>query len=183
MEHLRASDRTPVPWKNGTGETREVALFPEGAGWEDFHWRLSIATVTEDGPFSSFPDIDRTLAVLDGTLRLTVDGIDQPVQRSMSPPVRFRGEARTFATLESGAVTDLNLMIRRGMCVGNMVALDGSVRADDRHLRILIGTHPFPLGGIDLQSHDALIFPPGEPMPPLPGDARGWLIRIGGMQR
>ena len=55
-----------MPWKNGGGSTVELAISPVGAGLEDFAWRISTAQVAVDGAFSSFPDIDRSLAVLAG---------------------------------------------------------------------------------------------------------------------
>jgi environmental stress-induced protein Ves len=39
---------------------------PTDAGLEDFDWRLSMARVDADGPFSSFPEIDRVLMVRRG---------------------------------------------------------------------------------------------------------------------
>ena len=60
---LRNSDHRRMPWKNGGGETVEVIVHPEGASLSDFGWRVSMATVASDGPFSVFPGIDRTLAV------------------------------------------------------------------------------------------------------------------------
>ena len=50
-----------MPWKNGGGETAEIAVSPPGAALDDFDWRLSMARVETDGPFSAFPGIDRTL--------------------------------------------------------------------------------------------------------------------------
>jgi environmental stress-induced protein Ves len=47
-----------MPWKNGGGETTEIAVFPDGAGLSDFDWRVSMARVDGDGPFSSFPGIE-----------------------------------------------------------------------------------------------------------------------------
>ena len=43
-----------MPWKNGLGVTREMAVFPSGANLErgDFLWRLSSADVGTSGPFS-----------------------------------------------------------------------------------------------------------------------------------
>jgi environmental stress-induced protein Ves len=61
MKRLRAADRTPRPWKNGGGQTTDVAVFPDGAGLDDFDWRVSIARVDGDGPFSIFPGVDRPL--------------------------------------------------------------------------------------------------------------------------
>jgi environmental stress-induced protein Ves len=65
MKILRASTHKAMPWKNGGGETAEIAVFPEGASMQDFGWRVSMAKVTENGPFSLFPDIDRTLSILE----------------------------------------------------------------------------------------------------------------------
>lgn len=115
MRVLRVADHKVMPWKNGGGSTTEVAVFPEGAGLEAFGWRLSMAGVTADGPFSAFSDIDRTLAVLEGegialdvegrgTLRVTRDG-----ERASFP-----GDAPTIGRLLGGPILDLNVMSRRG---------------------------------------------------------------------
>ena len=41
MRILRAPDYRRMPWKNGGGETTEIAVFPAGAGLDDFDWRVS----------------------------------------------------------------------------------------------------------------------------------------------
>ncbi len=56
----------PTPWKNGGGTTREIAVRPPGAGMDAFAWRVSVADIVADGPFSAFPGIDRQIALLDG---------------------------------------------------------------------------------------------------------------------
>ena len=71
---LRAGDRKAVPWKNGGGVTREIAAWPPGSGFDDFAWRVSMAEVREDGPFSNFAGVDRILTVLEGAMRLTIEG-------------------------------------------------------------------------------------------------------------
>ena len=104
-----------VPWRNGGGSTREIAAEPRGARASDpFTWRVSIATVASDGPFSAFPGINRSLWLLSGHgMLLTVDGIDvrldQPCMR-----IDFPGEARVGARLLDGPTQDLNLMTARG---------------------------------------------------------------------
>jgi len=45
-----------IPWKNGQGETTQLAISEEG-NLANFDWRLSIATVTEDAFFPIFQDI------------------------------------------------------------------------------------------------------------------------------
>ncbi|MEY8800320.1 HutD family protein [Leisingera sp. XS_AS12] len=114
MRLLRASDYPVNQWKNGGGETREIAVFPAGADMESFDWRISMATVARDGPFSVFDGIDRSLFILDG------DGIellfaDGPVE-TLGPRgfLAFPADARVTSRLLGDQVVDLNIMSRRG---------------------------------------------------------------------
>lgn len=113
MRVLRSADHAFMPWKNGGGTTAEIAIGPPGASLDAFDWRISMARVASDGPFSSFPGIDRTLAIIDGAaLRLSVDG--QAVElTTQSTPYSFPGEAAVHATRTAGDVIDLNVMSRR----------------------------------------------------------------------
>jgi environmental stress-induced protein Ves len=65
MSILRFDDLKAVPWKNGLGVTREIAVEPVGASMDDFLWRVSIADVDTASPFSTFPGIDRTIVLLE----------------------------------------------------------------------------------------------------------------------
>lgn len=113
MRLLRAADRAAVPWKNGGGVTCEVAVQPAGASFDDFEWRISMAVVDSDGPFSSFEGVDRILAVLRGRLQLRLPG--QTLELSAeSAPAMFPGDAAVEASVLAGPVLDVNLMVRRG---------------------------------------------------------------------
>lgn len=104
-----------MPWKNGGGTTTEIAVHPPGAGMDEFLWRVSMARVESDGPFSTFDGVDRTLSILDGDgIRLTVDGKTTELTQA-SVPFAFAGDASASATLIEGAVTDLNVMTRRAV--------------------------------------------------------------------
>lgn len=104
-----------MPWKNGKGETAEIAVTPPGADLAGFDWRISMATVAEDGPFSAFPGIDRTLAVLDGAgLRLSIGGAAPVALTPADAPLAFPADVSAAATLIGGPVHDLNVMTRRG---------------------------------------------------------------------
>ncbi len=100
-----------MPWRNGGGSTRELVRRPEGA--DDFEWRVSVAEVAADGPFSSFAGLDRILVLLTG------EGMDLHVQGrvvALRAPLdhhRFAGEDDVRAVLAGGPTTDLNLMWRR----------------------------------------------------------------------
>jgi len=111
---LRARDRREMPWKNGGGLTSEVIVSPAGAGFDTFDWRISIATIQTNGPFSELPGIDRRLILLEGLLALRIQD-EAPVELSPNgPPVAFTGELPAYAELLAGPVTDLNVMTRRG---------------------------------------------------------------------
>lgn len=106
------SDIAPVPWKNGGGVTRELAT--GGGSGTAWGWRVSLAEVARDGPFSAFPGVDRVIAVIDGA------GMDlvapDGVKTALEPfqPVRFSGDAALNGRLRDGPVRDLNVMVRRG---------------------------------------------------------------------
>lgn len=106
----------PTPWKNGGGATTEIAVFPTGAGFDDFDWRVSLATITEDGPFSQFPGIDRSLALVDGDGVLLDFGDERIVLSPTEPLVEFAGEDVVHATVNGQPTLDFNVMTRRGRC-------------------------------------------------------------------
>ena len=54
-----------IPWKNGQGETIELAM-NYGGHLDDFVWRLSMASVVEDGVFSDFSGYQRNLILIEG---------------------------------------------------------------------------------------------------------------------
>ncbi|PVE24916.1 hypothetical protein DC522_08325 [Microvirga sp. KLBC 81] len=110
---IRHRDLVRVPWKNGGGTTAEVAAFPEGSSFENFSWRISMADVASDGPFSVFPGIDRTLILVEGgDLELEVEGIVYTLDGT-SPKLSFSGDDMTCGRLSSGPIRDLNVMTRR----------------------------------------------------------------------
>jgi len=108
---------TAVPWKNGGGSTTEIAIEPQDAGFDDFDWRISLATIGDDGPFSLFPGVDRTLALVEGHgVALDIDGVERVLVCHDEPVVAFPGEGRVYAKLNRGSTTDFNVMTRRGRC-------------------------------------------------------------------
>jgi environmental stress-induced protein Ves len=112
---IRANECVTTPWKNAGGSTIEIAAAPAGSSLETFDWRISMAQVASDGPFSDFPGIDRTLAVVSGNGMVLTIGSSAPVTLSSGDdPVSFPGDTPTSARLLAGAITDLNVMTRRG---------------------------------------------------------------------
>jgi environmental stress-induced protein Ves len=160
--HLRASDYIAKPWKNGGGVTRDVMIFPDHAGLADFDWRISMANVDRDGPFSLFPDIDRTLTLLSGNgMRLDIDGVSHRLT-PQSPPCLFSGDANTMGYLLDGPITDLNVMSRRSRFTHQVTRIGMGERMNVAHQAIMIwvdgeGEVITPAGPKKLDRFDALV--------------------------
>ncbi|MFI2258151.1 HutD family protein [Streptomyces tubercidicus] len=126
MRILRAAGRPATPWSNGGGVTREVAVHPPGAGWDAFAWRVSLADVTRDGPYSPLPGVRRILTVVDGAgLELTVDGTTRLLP-DRCRPFAFPGGADTGSRLLDGPVVNLNVMLREGRADATVEMVRGS---------------------------------------------------------
>ncbi|MCM2417472.1 HutD family protein [Streptomyces sp. RKAG293] len=127
---LRAGDRVPTPWSNGGGVTREITVDPAHAGLADFGWRVSLADVVEDGPYSALPDVDRIITVVDGPgMVLTIDGAAHPPIRPLRP-FAFPGAAATDCRLTGGPIVNLNVMTRRGQAAATVGIVDGAHTAE-----------------------------------------------------
>ena len=125
MKLARRADYRRMPWKNGKGLTEEVAAFPENSGIDGFDWRLSIAHVGADGPFSAFAGIDRSIALLDGAgLMLDLPGGRTVELSGEGSPFSFSGDLEIAGRNLGGPTIDLNIMTRRGRCAHEMRRLD-----------------------------------------------------------
>lgn len=110
---IREAGLVRRPWKNGGGATAEIAVCPADADFDTFDWRVSMADVASDGPFSLFPGIDRTLVLIGGeALILDVDGSRHRLDTA-APVLAFKGDVQTFGHLQGEPVRDFNVMTRR----------------------------------------------------------------------
>ena len=109
---VRFAELAPTAWKNGLGSTTQLAIHPVTADQSTFEWRISIATLTGTAPFSSFPNIERCLAMLEGEVTLLRGGGTSVTLSTTSPPLTFSGEEPVTGRVESGSAIDLNLMYR-----------------------------------------------------------------------
>ena len=120
---LTPADYRRVPWKNGGGHTLEIASEPPGAGTTAFAWRVSVADIERDGPFSAFPGVDRTLVLIEGNGMRLSSGSGAVDVRTAYEPVRFPGESAPDCALVDGPTRDFNLMVRRGTVRGDVVVV------------------------------------------------------------
>lgn len=122
-----------MPWKNGGGVTRQIAIYPEGATLETFDWRISAAVVEQSGPFSAFNGIDRFIVVTHGASMTLVNAADQGRRSLQQGQVyAFAGETQLAAELPDGPIQDFNLMVRRGQGLGKLVVRRTAQKLDLR---------------------------------------------------
>jgi environmental stress-induced protein Ves len=108
---IHADDIPAQAWRNGGGQTRELLAWPVGEHWQ---LRISRADIDRDGPFSSFPQVERWFAVLRGNgVELDFNGAARTVALG-DDAVRFDGAAAPGCRLTGGPTQDLNLMLRGG---------------------------------------------------------------------
>lgn len=111
MIHRRRSDHQVMPWANGKGQTLELWR-EEDAG--TLRFRLSVAQVVEDGPFSVLPGIDRVLTVIRGP-GFRLEGAGQVWRCDPLQPVAFSGDLALRAVGVAAPTEDLNVMTARSL--------------------------------------------------------------------
>jgi environmental stress-induced protein Ves len=125
---LRSSDYQRMPWKNGGGTTTEIWKEVSASG--EMLWRLSIADVASDGPFSKFPGIDRWIMVIEGKgMELSIAGMGERRLDRRFDPLFFPGDAKTDCRLIDGPIRDFNFMIARRCGQGSLRVF--SLESDD----------------------------------------------------
>ena len=161
---LRPADYKRMPWKNGGGMTTELAVYPSD---DNYDWRISIADIESNGPFSRFEGYDRYIALLEGIgmeLRFD-DGEPVRLERRLQF-VKFAGEQRTEGVLIAGKVRDFNVIYKRDAVrvevlhrplVGPMVFF----RDVTWFVYLAGGTAEAKCGGesVSLEANDSLLLP------------------------
>ncbi len=144
---LRAADHRRMRWLNNGGWTTEIIAWPDPDHWD---WRVSVADIEQSGAFSVLPNVDRTIALLQGN-GFTLTTPNQPTTTINRPhkPFEFRGDEPTDATLVDGPVEDLNLMVRRSSAPRRLrfVEVVGTVELTDVELAVVL------VGGLRLDGH------------------------------
>jgi hypothetical protein len=121
---ITQNDYKRMPWKNGLGETLEIYLNEDEIGQR---YRISQAAVKDNGVFSNFDGLHRTLVLLSGQgMQLSHKSIKGNVaEHDLKSPLdmaRFAGGDETLATLHNGSIEDLNIMVRETDTKANVSA-------------------------------------------------------------
>lgn len=121
MDIVQRRDLVASPWKNGGGVTYEIARRDADDG---LLWRLSIAEVADDGPFSVFEGLTRILTVIEGA-GLVLRTPDGPLQARPFRPVTFSGETPVVGDLVDGTVHDVNVIFDASRIAADVEVLHG----------------------------------------------------------
>lgn len=110
IQLIKFEDYREMPWKNGQGSTIELAR-DAGMDLQQFLWRVSMADVSRDGPFSFFPERQRMLSILEGE-GMILDIEHTAVQQKLTAQsvYAFSGELAVQSQLIAGPVRDFNLI-------------------------------------------------------------------------
>ena len=106
---IRLQDVPASPWKNGGGTTQSLICWPSPSQWV---FRMSVARIDSDGPFSEFMGVERWFAVLRGN-GVTLQFPDRRVVLGhKDPTLQFSGETACNCSLTRGPTLDFNLMVQ-----------------------------------------------------------------------
>lgn len=187
IERHTGADFVRMPWKNGAGETLQLHIEPAHAGLDDFDWRLSSARIAQDGTFSYFAGIDRSLALLEGgPLRLQLDDVQGHGRTELElHPGQclhdFAGEMPIRARLGADPALDLNIMTRRGRLRHRLLpfALHGAMLRSEAHWLLYLTAGQLQAGGVTLASGELLrVEMEPDTALTLTGAAQGWLVLL-----
>ncbi|MFD2167795.1 HutD family protein [Thalassotalea euphylliae] len=126
LEIISSSSFKTIPWKNGLGKTVEMAI-SDGGTVDNFDWRISQATVANDGEFSDFSGLERNLVLIKGEgISLLHKMADAALNQGYCQEdhltqlldyANFDGGYKTFGKLHGNEpatreIIDLNIMTR-----------------------------------------------------------------------
>lgn len=106
---IRLKDIPLSPWKNGGGITQELLCWPNSSQWV---FRMSVARVDKNGPFSEFKGVERWFAVIRGEGVVLQFPHKRVVLNAMDMPLQFSGETPCECSLINGSTIDFNLMVQ-----------------------------------------------------------------------
>lgn len=158
-----------MPWRNGGGMTTEIFV-ASGPDASRFLYRLSIADVATDGPFSKFDGYDRHIMLLEGA-GMTLDCREHGTVDLTKPfmPRSFSGDWDVSGALVNGPVRDFNLIVDRARVAATLTprVLSGaeSVEVGDGEVylvHVIAGTLTTATAGDTLVADRAFELDPGS---------------------
>ena len=153
IRHLTPADYRQMPWANGRGVTVEMLRVEvDGA----LKWRLSRASVVEDGDFSVFPGIERNLTVISGPGFDLVGPMRVVAARPLAP-VAFAGDVPMRAVGVTTPSDDFNVMTARGLALPQVQVISNGAKVSAGGTLAVFALTPAWVGDIQVQRHNLII--------------------------
>lgn len=108
-QQIKLQDIPPSPWKNGGGTTQALVCWPNSTEWI---FRMSVARIDSDGPFSEFKGVSRWFAVLQGEGVALQFPEKRVVLGAKDSVLQFSGDSPCHCCLTDGPTLDFNLMVQ-----------------------------------------------------------------------
>lgn len=153
IRHLTPADYTTMAWANGKGSTIEM-LRAEEAG--ALKWRISRASVVENGDFSAFPGIERNLTVLTGPGFDLVGGGLRIAARPLVP-VSFPGDVPIRAEAVAAPSDDFNVMTARHLQRPEVAVVTGRAQVPHGGLLAVYALQPSVVNGTAMAAQDLIL--------------------------
>ncbi len=170
-----------MPWKNGGGVTREIVALRAG---DKIIWRLSIADVESEGPFSTFSGLTRILTVIEGT-GISLISSDKTagimIDALYGIPVEFEGGEAINSKLINGKIRDLNVIFDAKLCHATVTLVTKSMRIKAGQTIAIIGlkgTACINNNEFELQFGDTVLSDQGSLDLALSGDASALVVKL-----
>ncbi|WP_449044735.1 HutD/Ves family protein [Paracoccus versutus] len=162
--HLPASTYRTMPWKNGTGATDEIWLWPPRSDRDAFSIRISRAPILADGGFSAFAGADRVITLIEGA-GLVLDFGHRREHLAPLAPFRFDTGLAPQGRPVGGPVRVFNVMAdRNDWTIPDAAVLEkGTAEATGLTVLFALEAQQARTGGRlhDLARQDTLICGPG----------------------
>ena len=152
IRHLTEADYKTMAWANGKGVTVEMLRVDQDGA---LLWRLSRASVAEDGEFSIFAGIERNLTVISGP---GFDLVGAGIRLAAWPlvPVAFAGDVAIRAEGVAGPSDDFNVMTARDLPRPEVRVMDGGDLAVGGTLAVFaLGTAQ--VAGVQMARYDLVM--------------------------
>lgn len=153
IQHLTPDDYKTMPWANGKGSTVEMLRVEAGGALK---WRLSRASVVEDGDFSIFPGIERNLTVITGP---GFDLLGHGLHLHAKPliPVAFAGDLPVRAQSVSAPSDDFNVMTARSLPRPEVAVIAGSAQLRGGDLLAVFALSESEVNGRPMGQYDLIL--------------------------
>lgn len=151
--HLTPADYTQMPWANGKGVTVEMLRVMENGALK---WRLSRASVVENGAFSLFPGIERNLTVITGP-GFDLKGEGLHLHARPLEPIAFAGDTQVSAVGVTAPSDDFNVMTARRLPQPEVSVLYASSTLPKGGTLALFALEPASVNGQSLGRYDLFL--------------------------